>query len=69
MKKTKKVSLCVLRKSKGLSQRDLAAQIMLSPSTIAQYELGGRKPTLKNALLIAQFFNIPVDRISFETMK
>ena len=69
MKKTKKISLVTLRKAKGLSQRDLASNIMISPSAIAQYESGSRNPTLENALRIANYFDIPVENISFESTK
>lgn len=65
MKKSKEISLITLRQSKGLSQRDLASCVNLSPGTIAQYELGNRKPSLKNALVIANYFNISVDKIKF----
>lgn len=65
MKKTKEISLITLRQSRGLSQRDLASRVNLSPGTIAQYELGNRKPTLKNALIIANFFGVSVDKIKF----
>jgi transcriptional regulator with XRE-family HTH domain len=66
MRKAKKFYLVTLRQSRGLSQRDLADRIGLSPSTIAQYELGNRKPSLKNALTIASFFDVPVENIDFD---
>lgn len=68
MKKSK-ISLVTLRRAKGLSQRDLASDVMISPSAIAQYESGSRNPTLENALKIANYFNIPVENISFENTK
>lgn len=69
MKKAKKIPLVTLRKSKGLSQKDLAIKILVSPSAIAQYELGNRKPTLENALKISNFFDVPVENISFTVKK
>ena len=65
MKKSKEISLITLRQSKGLSQRDLASCVNLSPGMIAHDELGNRKPSLKNALVIANYFNISVDKIKF----
>lgn len=60
-----KIPLVNLRKSKGLSQKKLAINIEISPSAIAQYELGSRKPSLENALRIAHYFDVPVESISF----
>lgn len=68
-KKISKISLVTLRKAKGLSQRELASDVMISPSAIAQYESGSRNPTLENALRIANYFNVPVENISFESKK
>ena len=68
-KKISKISLVTLRKAKGLSQRELASDVMISSSAIAQYESGSRNPTLENALKIANYFNVPVENISFESKK
>lgn len=68
VKKTSKISLATLRKAKGLSQRELASDVMISPSAIAQYECGSRNPKLENALKIANYFNVPVENISFESV-
>lgn len=65
MKKSKEISLVTLRQAKGLSQRDLASALGISHGAIAQYETGNRKPTLGNALKIANFFSMPVDQIKF----
>ena len=69
IKQVERIPLVELRRLKGLSQRDLAANIMISPSAIAQYELGDRTPSLENALRIAQYFDIPVENISFTEEK
>ena len=36
--------LARLRKSRGLSQKDLAQQLSIDPSTLAKWEVGRRKP-------------------------
>ncbi|MBQ9590824.1 MAG: helix-turn-helix transcriptional regulator [Butyrivibrio sp.] len=65
-KKSKNVPLSVLRQSKGVSQRELASQVHVSPGTIGLYETGKRNPTLEIGLRIATFFDVPVDMIQFD---
>lgn len=50
-----------LRNEKDISQRDLAKIINLSPSTIAMYETGKRKPDTDTLQRIADYFNVSVD--------
>ncbi len=59
------ILLSDLRKEKKLSQAQLASEIHVSPGTIAMYETGKRKPRLERAITIAEYFNLPVERISF----
>jgi putative transcriptional regulator len=54
-----------LRLELGMTQRDLAKELELGPSTIAMYELGLRTPSLDTAKKIAKYFGIPVDNIFF----
>lgn len=58
-----KVTLSDLRGS--MSQRKLAEILGLKPSTISMYETGARVPSLKTALLIAEYFSVPVETIIF----
>lgn len=58
-----------LRKEKNLSQVQLAEEVHVSPGTIAMYESGKRTPPLKRAVEIAEYFNLPVERISFSNKK
>ena len=44
---------------KGMTQRQLAAEIGLSPSRINDYISGRSEPTLKNAGLLCRILNIP----------
>ena len=65
MAKVKKVNLCVLRETKGLSQKALAKELNISPGLVGMWETGKRTPSLKKATLVAQYFEIPLERISF----
>ena len=59
------VKLAELRKSKNLTQKQLANILNISPSAIAMYETGDRIPPLFKAKRIAQFFNVKVEEIFF----
>lgn len=50
-----------LRESRGLTQRQLAAELNVSPSTIALYEIGRRKPEPAMLAKIADRFGVPLD--------
>ena len=54
-----------LRKERNLSQAKFALEMNVSPGTIAMYETGKRKPPLDKAIRMAEFFNLPVERIRF----
>ncbi len=65
MEKGRKVSMSVLRSIKGVSQKQLAYDINVSPGLIGMYETGKRKPSLEKAIIIAKYFNTPVENILF----
>lgn len=50
-----------LREEKKMTQAELAKQFQVSPSTIAMYERGERKPDPGMLLKISNFFNITTD--------
>lgn len=50
----------IQRKSKNLTQKQLADMLGLAPNTIAQYELGTSRPKLEKIQLIARALNISV---------
>jgi transcriptional regulator with XRE-family HTH domain len=50
-----------LRKSIGITQKELAEQLNISPSTIAMYESGRRDPDTETLQKIANFFDVSVD--------
>ena len=49
-----------LRNNLKLSQRDLAKELNISPSSIAMYETGQRTPDTETLKLLADFFNTPL---------
>ena len=51
-----------LRKSRGLTQTELseALEKKIAQTTLGQYELGLRTPSLKNLQLLAEVYNVPV---------
>lgn len=65
MKKTKQIPLATLRAAKGLSQKQLALALNVSPGLIGLYETGKRKPSLERAKIIATFFDISIENILF----
>lgn len=50
-----------LRDIRGLTQRELAAKLNVSPSTIALYELGKREPDADMLGRLAEFFGVSID--------
>lgn len=53
--------LKVLRKAKGITQKQLAAEISASERGIQQYELGERKPTYDMLIALADYFDVSLD--------
>jgi putative transcriptional regulator len=56
-----------LRKSKGVTQAELAFEIGVNRGTILAIENGTFNPSLKLAFLIARYFDMTIDEI-FEYM-
>lgn len=50
-----------LRKDKSISQKKLAEELNLSPSTIAMYETNKRKPDSETLEKISSFFEVSID--------
>lgn len=50
-----------LRKSKGLTQIEMANMVRLDKSTIAKYEREMCVPSLEVAVMLAKFFNVSLD--------
>jgi len=63
---SKPIPLNILRQARGLTQKDLADELHVSNGLIALYETGKRKPSLNKALIIANYFDTPVEMIQFD---
>lgn len=55
--------LTELRKSRGISQKELANYIEVSPSLVGMYEQGRRKPSFEILEAIADYFNVNIDTL------
>ena len=58
-----------LRKSRGLTQDELAKIFKVSRSTIGMYENGSREPDYETLELIADYFNVDIDFLLGRTNK
>lgn len=56
-------NLKILREKKQITQQQLADKLKISRSTIGMYENGSREPDFETLELIADFFNINMDRL------
>lgn len=52
-----------LREARGLTQRDLAARLEVTPATVAQWETGANGLSLKNAVALADLFGCTLDTV------
>lgn len=50
-----------LRKSKGMTQEDVAEKVNITRSTISNYEIGRRTPHLKDLSSLAGVFGVGLD--------
>jgi transcriptional regulator with XRE-family HTH domain len=53
--------IVALRKSKKITQEELAVKVGVSRSALSQYELGSRQPDYDIVCRIADFFDVSVD--------
>jgi transcriptional regulator with XRE-family HTH domain len=54
-----------LRKSRGISQVELAIQLGVSPSSIYKLEAGKQMPKFPLVRRICAFFDVPLDSLEF----
>ena len=59
--------LLFLRHKNGLSQRDCAEKLQISPRTCAYYEAGEREPQLSVLVRIADFYGVSIDYLAGRT--
>ena len=57
------IRIRTMRKSRGLTQEDLAKAICQSPSSITMYETGRREPDFETLEALADAFNIPISSL------
>ena len=50
-----------LRQSKGVTQKQVAADINTSERGIQNYEIGARKPTYEILIALADYFDVSLD--------
>lgn len=55
--------LLVLRKSKGLTQEELAERLSVSRQAIAKWESGQAYPDISNLIGISEFFKVTIDHL------
>lgn len=60
-----KVTLPVARKIAGMTQKDLANAMLVSESTVVNWEKGRSEPTVNQAQKISELTGIPLDSIIF----
>ena len=53
--------LQLLRKSKGMSQEQLAAQAAVSRQAVSKWELGESNPDLENIIQLSNIFGVTTD--------
>ena len=58
-----------LRKSRGFSQEDLALNLGLRRSTISNYEIGRRTPSLKELERLAHVLGVGLDYFGYKKEK
>lgn len=59
--------LQLLRKSKGMSQEDLAVNLNVSRQSVSKWELGDSIPDVSKILLIGKVFNVTMDYLLDDT--
>lgn len=59
------ISMADLRKERKMTQEDLAEKVGLTKGAIGMYETGKRTPSLKTAKIIANYFEVSLEDISF----
>lgn len=53
--------LKTLRKSKGMTQKEIANELNISDRTYGHYETGKREPSIDTLIEIAKYYNISID--------
>lgn len=60
-------NLILYRKAAGLTQKELAAKLNISPTTLAGYENAGKDPKIATLIKLADFYGVSIDNLVRET--
>ncbi len=55
--------LILLRKNRGLTQKNVAEQLGISPQAYANYEAGRREPDIQMLMKLARYFQVSLDEL------
>ncbi len=58
-----------LRKKKGLSQLELAEELVVSRQAVSGWESGTSKPSTENLQSLSRLFNVPLETLLDDTVK
>ena len=58
-----KDNLMMLRKTRGMTQEELAERIDVSRQTLSKYETGESLPDVEKSRLIAEVFDVTLDEL------
>lgn len=61
------IKLKILRKGKKLTQGEVAEQMGLNRSTISNYEIGRRMPSIKELKRFAEFYGVGLEYFGLDT--
>ena len=56
-------SLIEIRKSKKLTQQDVATNLGVACNTYCRYETGARHPSIKILKILSELFDVPIDEL------
>ena len=59
--------LRALRKSRKITQYEVAAWLKISRATVSNYEIGRRTPSLKDLIKFAEFYDVSLDYFGVTT--
>ena len=61
--------LRIIRKKKGLTQKQLAVEVGASERGIQSYEIGERNPAFDHLIALADYFDVSIDYLVGRTDK